>query len=1391
MKNLSGKFYFGFTLLLIYAILLLINSILLLPNNLSAQTGSNLSFPSANGSPNYPPNNSSPQPITPASPLPPLPAPLPPNFFPPNRTTQPNNNPTTTQPQTEQNQNTTPKRTTTIEREKHDSVILFNTGNSHSVVLPGDWSVDVLEEFARFITRDENIAPQNYTINKITAQGKLTDQKIESTILLSITTISEKTIKIPLNLKEGILPPTTQTQNQKQQPYQYTGNSNFFLTVDPTNGQYVAVISPKIQNNNPTTPKKSEQYHEIKLNLWFPTTKLTDGRRRLSISFPQAVSSQFILTIPTPNIIANTNQDTLLDTTQTNNGNNTQFTLLGLKPNFDITWRKKNIEQIENRPVIEIKDASIIAQLDPRFIAYDATLPIRCLQNSFDKFLIRLPKEAALDTENSEKFATNNGYSIRTLSTEELNTLNKQHPHHNNQNNNTNTNQTTIIEIQTPQKISGTLNVRLLATRRFTQPTTTTTPAATPQTNEWNDIEGFEVIGAQRQYGTLSITVPDGLRPNWRAVRGINRIDPTNNTTQTILNPPTTPTPETTPTQPPQTAINNNSNSTQFRFTLQPFLLRGQIISPQVRTNIKPEYQVNIAKNTVSMTARFVCSVPGSNSQTLRIQLFDWQWNGKISPANIVNVGGIELNNDGILNIPVSNIVDDEFEIELNLHRQIDSLPKEAKPDSAQETDPITEQKELTTEQKELTTEQKELTTEQKELVLRFPQPQASWVEPSVIAVIPADNIDIFPVSSSAKTEPRSSGLTRINRRTADINIDLPQRQREPLIYQSNLPDPILVAKIEPHDQELRAEINTNVRLLASNEQVTETVTYDVAYEPVDRLDFEVPRSLDAHGTGEYGGIQVFIGSTFLRLRDVAATSKTDEQKKDEYVKKFIILPEAMIGKFNLGIQYSLPPINVTKDLSASVLLPFVKPTNAKINSHKVNIFAPAGVNTELHDESKPNWKNNGTITQQQINTEQNNNTTKENLTDNKNKTTTNKSRLQLLRTTIFESTAYNHKTEIDKHDNNTTTTNTVERDPVDFNADMRDDLGAGVNVDLRGVGDVVVVDLLRRDPYRLHLLVSAGEHDIFGLSMVERSWVQTWLTDTVRVDRAVYLINTSRDVVVIKLPERVVAGKVAVKKGGESIPVELSAGLELSIPMLESENGRLIPIEVWYQVAGNFRNKIQLSFPQFDNEVLVRRAYWQLILSPNRHILFLPEGWISEYRQTYNSLFVRRKPLLVMGDVGISGKIVEDVVIPDNASQFLFSSISPPELTEFVVVGRPVLVLLSSSVVLFVGLLLIYFPKVRYIGSVFVLCVSFFAALFYSAVSALLFLQAASIGVVLALVAGYVYWLCYREKQWIFPQERSRASEEVYSVIVDDSSHRTHDQNNPKSATIIKQNSM
>ncbi|MDR1964839.1 MAG: hypothetical protein LBQ50_13785, partial [Planctomycetaceae bacterium] len=789
-----------------------------------------------------------------------------------------------------------------IEQAPLDAVVIFNSEGKRLLYLPKGWPLEDLDDFWNFLLRDRQNPVPPFSLQEINVTGKVVNHRVEAEIRIVLTTFHHHPLLIPIGMKEGILPTTGTPKTM----YRCTGPGSLDLTVDPQSGQYVAILRPqsqliKLTPETPTNeletplafpeklPEKpernaiiekeekeekvpSEQHYELTLSLWFPLTRIGNEENRLAISFPQAVSSQFVLAVPDEkDIVATVSQGALLHSSEVPDKKLTQFKILGLSPDFELSWRKKKTEPLDDRPVLYVEDASIKAQLEAKSTVYDAILPVRSPPSTaFDRLRIRLPQGAALDRETTEKYAAG-GYSFDLVQ--------EQHK----------TVTSPILEIRFPRKTPGPVNIRLKAIQQLD----------TEKTDVWRDLSGFEVIGAERQFGYLATVVPADMRSNWKPIRSIRRTEISDSVTQEGID-------------------------TRFEFFSQPFLLQGRIVSPQPRTNVKPEYQIGINKGSLSLTARFSYEVLGSKTENLSIRLPGWKWNGEIKPSNMIDMVGVEQDENGLLTIPFRTPADGTFEIELKAYRPLSTEEGEGK----------------------------------QRLVVPLPQPLVTWSEPAPVVIVPADNVEVIPIDENTDSGlvlpeqesehsalKRTVGLTRRSRRSQTIRIDIPDRQQEPLFYRTEPVDAVFVANIRYHRQKITTTMRTDIRLRDQNDQVDQIVSYDVSYVPVEKLYFLVPKSIE-----ENGHLQVKIGNRSLELRDVALTGT--ETNPENWSRKLVMLPEALF-KFQLVFRYSIPPVSIEYDMTTPFSLSFIRPIETSVLDHRVNLVVPPGYLIEPHDDTQ------------------------------------------------------------------------------------------------------------------------------------------------------------------------------------------------------------------------------------------------------------------------------------------------------------------------------------------------------------------------------------------------------------------------------------------------------
>ena len=1127
-----------------------------------------------------------------------------------------------------------------VQRVPLDAIVLINEETGQRVItLRGDWSPEDGDRFRDFLLRDELESVPAFTIVKITALGNVVGNRVEAVLSFLITTQGDQMVRIPLGLKEGVLPfpsdddVSTVSHKELPLPYQYVGPGVFDLKVSPQDGQYIGLIRNRERVKKDTEPPEhvlkfdiesekppsepeqekrrskdasTEQRHELTLNLWFPLTGLHDEEQRLTISFPKAVGSQFRLSVPLAEATATVSPGTLLDTFFPDDGKTTQFTARGLRSNFEISWQKRKDDRREERPTLSVQDAAIIARLENHATLYDAVLPISS-PIGFDRLFVRLPQDAVLDRMGTDSLSPSGEWTLRELSPDEKTAMKTGQA--------ASVSDAAVYEVRFSRKAtSQTLRLRAVQT------------IPTDKTGEFREINGFEILGAERQTGSLSLGIPSEMRPNWKPIRGLRRVE--------------------LPPSPMQDGM-----EARFEFLTQPFLLRAQIVLPQTRINVKPEYQVQVSKGRLQLTAKFSYTVFGSKTDRIQLVFPDWRWID-IEPSNIVDLNNArQADDDNLLTIPLLVPVDGPFEIDLIAFQ------------------PISPEEDI-----------------KQRLTVRLPTPKADWIEPAFVVIVPDDNVELLPVDDET-----SSGLARKSRRTLPFRIDVPVRQQDALVFQTESASPVFVTDMLYHRQSVSVSVQNNVNLLDPDNQVTANLLYSIAYEPIDRVFLLVPKSIDRIGLWS-----VSLGEKNLEFRDVPPTAV--DESSERWVKKRISLPpEAMIGNIPLTVRYSIPPVTIEHNSTAAAFsIPLVRPVEANVSNVDVNLSVRSGFRVELHGDVDGSWKpienppQNGTVAQRQIRR-------------------------------------------------------------VGFSAS--------------------------KTPDRIPLLLSLEEREALGTTVIEKAWVQTWLTDRIRVDRGVYQLTSGRESISLHLPSGI-GKELSVLLDGVSVAVHPTPKGELIVPLSVEQQLRPVLLDVLYQVDISLRSFVQMELPYFESGTVVRRVYWQLILPQYRHLVGVPTNWTPEYDWKWNGLFWGRMPSLSLDSIGFPD---DPTRTPSTeTSQYLFSSLSPPTDVSFYIANRSLIVLLSSSLSLLIGLALIYFPRCRYAGSLLGLGVALCATVLYRPAPVLLALQAASLGVFLALGAAYFYRLLNRQDRWTptlrspaaayeVPEDVSEPSE-VYPVIIDES---------------------
>lgn len=272
-------------------------------------------------------------------------------------------------------------------------------------------------------------------------------------------------------------------------------------------------------------------------------------------------------------------------------------------------------------------------------------------------------------------------------------------------------------------------------------------------------------------------------------------------------------------------------------------------------------------------------------------------------------------------------------------------------------------------------------------------------------------------------------------------------------------------------------------------------------------------------------------------------------------------------------------------------------------------------------------------------------------------------------------------------------------------------------------------------------LLVSVVDHPSVGSTLVQRAWVQTWLTGPLRQDRAVFRVTGDQKTVELIVPAGVNLRDVRLWVDGKQSTAQAGGDGRLVVPVGGETSSGLHQLEVIYQYAAArpVAGRMSLELPRLAHQALAHRTLWQLILPRDEHLLVAPAELTPEYHWQWNGLVWGRKSLLEQTNLQAwsGGRRLAEFAADTN--RYLFSTLGAADKCELWTVRRGVLVLAASGLVLVAGLVLIYVPAVRHPATLLAAAVVLGAAAIRYPEPALLASQAASVGAVLAILAAWL----------------------------------------------------
>ena len=301
--------------------------------------------------------------------------------------------------------------------------------------------------------------------------------------------------------------------------------------------------------------------------------------------------------------------------------------------------------------VLEASDA-VLATLDGRSVTSAATLSVRSHGGSFDRLTVRLPPEAELLPSKP------NDYTVTALDAgAKVKDGKPAGPR--------------LVEVRLAKKTVGPVEIRLNCRRVYD-----------PAKNiAWCELAGFEVVGAVRQAGTLTVAAGGDWQVLWGPSREMHQVAPAPSVSHT------------------------DDVVAGFEHSCQPYSLPVKLAPRKTRIGIEPEYVLLVDRNQVRLEGKLTYTIRGAKASTLEIALPGWELD-EIGPDSLVTADDVTTSS-GVVSIPLNRPSSGSIELQLRAHRTI-----EAKATA---------------------------------LTVPLPRPRGGTVAPFTLAVAAADNVELTP----------------------------------------------------------------------------------------------------------------------------------------------------------------------------------------------------------------------------------------------------------------------------------------------------------------------------------------------------------------------------------------------------------------------------------------------------------------------------------------------------------------------------------------------------------------------------------------------------------------------------------------------------------------------
>jgi hypothetical protein len=424
-----------------------------------------------------------------------------------------------------------------------------------------------------------------FALEQMSITGRAAGDRAELVVRLKVRTDEERWVRVPLRLDQAVL----------SEPAAYEGKGKQFVHYPPGGEGYVAWLDGQ-----------GERAHQLTLKVLVPLVEL-GGATRLKLFLPRTTTTELKLTVPLASAVATVTEGRL---SAAAGDKATELTVLGAAGDFELSWRAPEAKTSEPTAALEVVGA-ILARIDGRTVDAEATLNVRSYGEPFDRFRVRLPRDAELVPRAGGSY-TVTAWEPAKQATDR------------------------IVEVRLARPTAGPVEVQLASRHRYD----------VTKSEQWLELNGFEVAEASRQWGHVAVAVVGDWHVLWGPLRGMRRVD-----------------------QWPE-SLRYEDVVAAYEYFAQPASLTARLVARKSHIGVEPEYLLQIDPEQVKLEAKLRYTVRGAKAFKLDVRLDDWQLDA-VEPDYLVAADAVTVSPGKVLSIPLQQPSTGQLELTLRAHQPI------------------------------------------------------------------------------------------------------------------------------------------------------------------------------------------------------------------------------------------------------------------------------------------------------------------------------------------------------------------------------------------------------------------------------------------------------------------------------------------------------------------------------------------------------------------------------------------------------------------------------------------------------------------------------------------------------------------------------------------------